>query len=73
MKDPKGKAAYDEQNRIRKAKKYANKSGVTYLDSSQSVADLRKQKKINKSNQSKKTTITKDIFVGNRVKKNKKA
>jgi len=72
MKDPKGKAAYDEQNRIRKAKKYANKSGVTYLDSSQSVADLRKQKRINKSNQSKTTTITKDIFVGNRVKKNKK-
>ena len=73
MKDPKGKAAYDKQNEIRKAKKYANKSGVTYLDSSQSVADLRKQKRINKSNQSKKTTITKDIFVGNRIKKNKKA
>ena len=73
LNSPEIKAAYDKQNEIRKAKKYANKSGVTYLDSSQSVADLRKQKKINKSNQSKKTTITKDIFVGNRVKKNKKA
>lgn len=68
--EKKVKAAYDLQNTRRKAKKYADKKGVTFLDSGESVADLRKKGKINKSNQSITKKITKGIFAGNRLKKN---
>jgi hypothetical protein len=70
--EQKVKAAYDEQNRRRKAKKYADKKGLTFLDSGESVAQLRKQGRISRyGNKAKQTKITTGIFSHNRIKKNK--
>lgn len=70
--EQKVKAAYDEQNRRRKAKKYADKKGLTFLDSGESVAQLRKQGRISRyENKAKQTKITTGIFSHNRIKKNK--
>lgn len=72
--EKKVKAAYDEQNKRRKAKKYADRKGVTWLDSGESLADLRKQNKISQhGNKQKKTKVTTGIFSHNRIKKNKKS
>ncbi len=72
--EKKVKAAYDEQNRRRKAKKYADKKGLTFLDSGESVAQLRKQGRISQyENKAKQTKITTGIFSHNRVKKNNKS
>ena len=70
--EKKAKAAYDEQNRRRKAKKYADRKGLTFLDSGESVAQLRKKGKISQyQNKAKQTKITTGIFSHNRIKKNK--
>jgi hypothetical protein len=72
--EKKVKAAYDEQNRRRKAKKYADKKGLTFLDSGESVAQLRKKGRISQyENKAKQTKITTGIFSHNRVKKNNKS
>ncbi len=67
-------AHYDEQNKRRKAKKYADRKGLTWLGSGESLADLRKQNKISQhGNKQKKTKITTGIFSHNRVKKGNKS
>lgn len=72
--EKKVKASYDEQNKRRKAKKYADRKGLTWLGSGESLADLRKQNKISQhGNKQKKTKITTGIFSHNRVKKGNKS